>query len=64
VLIRSKAFENGVLALPGTVFYPNTRKSAYVRASFSFLEEDEVNEALRRLREALTQSGVEPGVVT
>ncbi|KAI0058407.1 PLP-dependent transferase [Artomyces pyxidatus] len=49
-LIQTKAYENGVLALPGTVFLPNGASTAYVRASFSLLEEDEVNEALRRLR--------------
>ena len=55
-LIRSKAFERGVLALPGTVFYPNKRTSAYVRASFSTLDEAEVNEALRRLKEAIIEA--------
>jgi len=52
-LVRTKAFENGVLALPGTIFLPNGKKTAYVRASFSLLEEDQVNEALRRLAEVL-----------
>jgi tryptophan aminotransferase len=51
--VRTKAFENGVLALPGTIFFPNGTKTAYVRASFSLLEEDQVNEALRRLGEVL-----------
>jgi len=49
-LVRNKAFENGVLALPGTVFLPDGRKTAYVRASFSLLSEEDVNEGLRRLR--------------
>jgi tryptophan aminotransferase len=49
-LIETKAYEGGVLALPGTVFLPNGRKTAYVRASFSLLPEEQVNEALRRLR--------------
>ena len=49
-LVRNKAFENGVLALPGTVFLPDGRKTAYVRAAFSLLPEEDVNEALRRLR--------------
>ncbi|KAF9648720.1 PLP-dependent transferase [Thelephora ganbajun] len=49
-LVRNKAFENGVLALPGTVFLPDGRRTAYVRASFSLLSEEDVNEALRRLR--------------
>ncbi|KAF8577771.1 PLP-dependent transferase [Ramaria rubella] len=52
-LIRTKALENGVLALPGTVFLPNGTKTAYVRASFSLLEKDQVNEALRRLGEVI-----------
>lgn len=49
-LIATKALEGGVLALPGTVFIPNGAKTAHVRAAFSLLEEQEVNEALRRLR--------------
>jgi tryptophan aminotransferase len=52
-MIRTKAFEKGVLALPGTVFLPNGRKTAYVRASFSLLSEEEVDEALRRLKETI-----------
>lgn len=50
IVIRTKAFEGGVLALPGTVFFANGAHTAYVRASFSLLEEEQVNEALRRLR--------------
>ncbi|KAH9970633.1 PLP-dependent transferase [Lactifluus volemus] len=52
-IIQTKAFEGGVLALPGAVFFPNGGRTAYVRASFSLLEEDEVNEALYRLRVVL-----------
>lgn len=55
-VIRTKALERGVLALPGTVFFPNRRTSAYVRASFSQLGEQEVDEALRRLRTAILDS--------
>lgn len=55
-LIRSKALENGVLALPGTVFYPNGTKTPYVRASFSLLEEKDVDEALRRLSMVVRQA--------
>jgi len=51
--IRTHAFERGVLALPGTVFLPSGRKTAYCRASFSLLEPDQVDEALRRLKEAI-----------
>ncbi|EIW84422.1 PLP-dependent transferase [Coniophora puteana RWD-64-598 SS2] len=52
-LISNKAFKNGVLALPGAMFYPNGRKSAHVRAAFSLLSEEQVREALRRLRETV-----------
>ena len=52
-LVRTKAFEKGVLALPGTIFWPLGRKTAYVRAAFSVLDEADVNEALRRLKEAI-----------
>ena len=55
-LIRNKAFENGVLALPGTVLLPDGRKTAYVRASFSLLPEEDVNEALRRLRTTILEA--------
>jgi len=55
-LVRNKAFENGVLALPGTVFLPDGRKTAYVRASFSLLSEEDVNEALRRLRVTILEA--------
>ena len=55
-MIRTKALENGVLALPGTIFLPSGRKTTYVRASFSLLPEDQVEEALRRLREVILQA--------
>ncbi|KAJ7253440.1 PLP-dependent transferase [Mycena rebaudengoi] len=51
--IRTTAFAHGVLALPGTVFLPDGRRSAYVRAAFSLLGEAEVGEAVRRVREAV-----------
>lgn len=58
-IIRNKALENGVLALPGTVFLPNGRKTAYVRAAFSLLPEDQVDEALKRLRTVILQARAE-----
>jgi tryptophan aminotransferase len=54
-LIRTKALEKGVLALPGTAFLPNGRKSAYCRASFSLVPEEDIDEALKRLRTVLIQ---------
>ncbi|KAG5335332.1 hypothetical protein C0989_001418 [Termitomyces sp. Mn162] len=52
-LIAEKAVKSGVLALPGTAFLPNDRKTAYVRAAFSLLSEEDVNEALRRLSKVI-----------
>ncbi|KIJ60401.1 hypothetical protein HYDPIDRAFT_190072 [Hydnomerulius pinastri MD-312] len=54
-LISTKAFQNGVIALPGTVFLPNGRKSAYVRMAFSLLPEESVHEALKRLRDVIVK---------
>ncbi|KAG5644176.1 hypothetical protein DXG03_009017 [Asterophora parasitica] len=48
-VISVKAVERGVLALPGTVFLPNGRKTGYVRASFSLLDDAAIDESLNRL---------------
>lgn len=50
-LIRRKAIEAGVLALPGTSFFVSGKPTPYVRAAFSLLPEKDVDEALRRLAE-------------
>ena len=55
-IIRTKAFEKGVIALPGMSFLPNGRKTAYVRASFSTVEDDDIEEAVRRLRDAIIEA--------
>ncbi|KZT53519.1 PLP-dependent transferase [Calocera cornea HHB12733] len=55
VLIAEKAFKNGVLALPGTAFFPKAQPTPYVRAAFSLLTEEEADEALRRLAETVRQ---------
>jgi len=55
-IIRTNALEKGVLALPGKVFLSNGRKTAYVRASFSLLSDEDVDEALRRLSEVIAEA--------
>jgi tryptophan aminotransferase len=50
-----------VLALPGTVFLPNERKTDYVRASFSLIEEVDADEAVKRLREVVLKARSEMG---
>ncbi|KII84441.1 hypothetical protein PLICRDRAFT_118253, partial [Plicaturopsis crispa FD-325 SS-3] len=55
-VIQTTALERGVLALPGTVFLPNGRKTAYVRAAFSLATEWEVEEAVKRLRDAILEA--------
>lgn len=52
-LIRTKALEQGVLALPGTAFFPNGGKNAFVRASFSLLQPHDVDEGFQRLRKVI-----------
>ncbi|KAJ6459452.1 TdiD protein [Mycena vitilis] len=58
-VVRTQAFERGVLALPGTVFLPNGRATPFVRAAFSLLGEDEVDEALKRLRDTILAARAE-----
>ncbi|KAF4613657.1 hypothetical protein D9613_007469 [Agrocybe pediades] len=53
ITIKTKAFEKGVLALPGTHFLPNGGPTPYVRASFSLTGEEDVDRAVRRIREAI-----------
>ena len=60
-VIKTKAFEKGVLALPGTVFLPNGTKTAYVRASFSLTEEKDVDMAIQRLRDVILDSRMVSG---
>lgn len=55
-LIEDKAIKRGVLALPGTVFFPKGRTSGFVRASFSVLEEDDVNKGLERLKDVILEA--------
>ena len=52
-IITTAAIERGVLALPGTHFLPKGNKTAYVRASFSILSEEEVEEGLKRLKDVI-----------
>lgn len=52
-IIRTKALEKGVLAIPGTVFWPHGRKSAYVRVPFSLASDEDIDEGIRRLREVI-----------
>ncbi|KAJ7195607.1 hypothetical protein GGX14DRAFT_575398 [Mycena pura] len=59
-VVRTQAVARGVLALPGTVFLPDGRASAYVRAAFSLLseQEPEVDEAMRRLRATILDASL------
>lgn len=52
-VIKEKALEAGVLALPGKSFFVLGRATPYVRAAFSLLDENDVDEGLRRLAEVV-----------
>ncbi|KIY66406.1 TdiD protein [Cylindrobasidium torrendii FP15055 ss-10] len=51
--VEIKAVDNGVIVLPGTSSFVDGRTTAYVRISFSLLDEAQMDEGLRRLSEAL-----------
>lgn len=55
-LIRTRAVQEGIIALPGTVFIPNGGPTPYVRASFSLLDEETTEEAMRRLRRVVLRA--------
>ncbi|KAM0755517.1 PLP-dependent transferase [Meredithblackwellia eburnea MCA 4105] len=55
-LISSTAMEKGVLGVPGQSFMPSGSVSEYVRVAFSLATEDEADEGLRRLKEAVLEA--------
>ncbi|KDQ13584.1 hypothetical protein BOTBODRAFT_33591 [Botryobasidium botryosum FD-172 SS1] len=63
-LIQTKALERGVLALPGSAFFPNGRMTAYVRVAFSVLTEEQADVGMRRLAEVVREERDAAGVAT
>ncbi|PKI84591.1 tryptophan transaminase [Malassezia vespertilionis] len=63
-IISERAVSCGVLAMPGSAFYATPTKTPYVRASFSLVHEDEMGEALRRLRTAVQGAWKDAGFDT
>lgn len=61
-LISEKAKAAGILAVPGTAFMPGGASSCYVRTSFSLIPEEQVEEALTRLRTVVLDSWKERGL--
>ncbi|KAJ6552534.1 pyridoxal phosphate-dependent transferase [Mycena sp. CBHHK59/15] len=55
-LISTKAVAKGVLGVPGTAFMPLGGPTPYVRVSFSLIEEDNADEACRRLGEVVREA--------
>lgn len=54
-LIREKAVDKKVLLVPGVEFLPNQAENNCVRASFSIATAEEMDLALNRLKELLTE---------
>lgn len=48
-LISKDGVDNGILAIPGMAFMPNPRKTCQLRASYSLITENEIDEACRRI---------------
>ncbi|TPX59416.1 hypothetical protein SpCBS45565_g07746 [Spizellomyces sp. 'palustris'] len=55
-LIKQKAMEKKVLLVPGFEFFPNPTTTPYVRASYSIAEAEDMDEALKRLRELVEEA--------
>ena len=60
-LISEKAIAYNVLVMPGGSFFPDGRPTPYLRASYSTVSEDEMGEALRRLRQVIEAAWREAG---
>lgn len=54
-VVRMRAVAKGVLAISGTNFFQSGRKSAYMRARYSILYEDLVDEELRGLASVMKE---------
>lgn len=52
-MIETKARDEKVLLVPGEVFRPDGNPSASVRASFSLADENQMEEALKRLKSVM-----------
>lgn len=61
-LVREKARNKGVLAVPGMSFMPDGCTTCYVRTSFSIIEESDVEEAFCRLRAVVEDAWREAGL--
>lgn len=48
-LLRTKGVEAGVLAIPGVAFMPNGSQTCQLRASYSLIEESQMDEVCRRI---------------
>lgn len=55
-LIQERAIKNGVIALPGNVFYPTPRQTPYTRLSYSMASIEDAEEAFRRLRKTVFET--------
>ncbi|TIB36823.1 hypothetical protein E3P86_02366 [Wallemia ichthyophaga] len=59
-VIKERAINNGVIALPGVVFYPTPRVTPYTRLSYSMASIEDAEEAFKRLRRTVFEyKGVE-----
>ncbi|KAK2750375.1 putative secondary metabolism biosynthetic enzyme [Myotisia sp. PD_48] len=54
-LMSNQGMENGVLAIPGVGFMPNSRKTCQLRASYSLIAEAEMDEACMRIANLINE---------
>ncbi|KAI8344715.1 pyridoxal phosphate-dependent transferase [Chlamydoabsidia padenii] len=54
-LVMNKALKKRVVAIPGDAFMPMGNKTPYIRVSYSNVDKDQMDEALRRLAEVIDE---------
>ncbi|KOS12632.1 aromatic amino acid aminotransferase [Malassezia pachydermatis] len=60
-VIKTKAVEENVLAVPGNSFFSDQRSTPYMRVSFSLIGEEDMEEGLRRIRRAVEAAWKDAG---
>lgn len=48
-VLSKKGLDYGILAIPGMAFLPNVRKASQIRASYSLVREEDMDEACQRI---------------
>lgn len=61
-LLSKQKLGNGILAIPGVAFMPGNEKVCHIRASYSLIAEEDMDEACARIARLVDGLGLEDTV--